>query len=200
MQKWDALRKEYDNHQNGGSNNGNANNDDEQYDKALNTAGDKHDNDDYEDYPDSQDAFNNCGDNEDNDDVHDMHSDYANLSHGSPKKQKVDQCNMCDFAMDWHTTDNHHTFKVHFVAISQPDISSMHDTLSFLNGFKLGFGGWFQRQNRLAHFGFFPGCISCIVGCPINLVHFLRNCVSTTLLYLNKYKVFGSLIAKESYI
>jgi hypothetical protein len=101
--------------------------------------------------------------------------------------------------MDWHTTDNHSTYKVHFVAILQPDIGCLHDTLTFLNGFKPSFGAWFEGQTCLAHFCYFPDCLSCIVGCPIGLIRPLREYVSTAP-YLNKYKVFSSLVAKSTFI
>jgi hypothetical protein len=120
--------------------------------------------------------FGNDGDNDNENGTDQMETESTNKDgKSSPKKRKVGDRGMRDSAMDWHTTDNHRTYKVVFVAISQPDIGSYHDTLGFLNGFKPGFGTWFNGQSRLANFRYFPECISFIVGCPLGLVRDLRN-------------------------
>jgi hypothetical protein len=197
MNKWKGLCEQYENHinrKNESYNNGpnNGNDDDDAADKSPKN---DDDDDEIEDYSNSQDAFNGGGDNDnDADSAYDHPENKSSL-----KKRKVAKRNKCDSAMDWHTTDNHSTYKVHFVAISQPDIGCLHDTLTFLNGFKPSFGAWFEGQTCLAHFCYFPDCLSCIVGCPIGLIRPLREYVSTAP-YLNKYKVFSSLVAKSTFI
>jgi hypothetical protein len=97
-----------------------------------------------------------------------------------PNKMTPNLLSECDLAMDWNSTDDRRTFKVYFIAMSQPDIGCLHDTLSYYSGFKPGFGKWFDSQTKLAQFSYFPGCISAIIACPIGLIRPLRQYISKT--------------------
>ena len=101
--------------------------------------------------------------------------------------------------MDWNSTDTQRTYKVFFIGVSIPGIGTLHDTLDYLSGFKPGFGAWFDGQTKLAQFRHFPGCITAIIACPVNLVRALRLYVSQTP-YLGKYKVFAAPIVKLTHI
>jgi hypothetical protein len=189
MANWEAFVQEYRQHQKGNTEQA-ANDDDEE--GSNNSANENEE--DYNNFGSSQDAFNNYDDNEGDGDENNQ-----DQGAGSPKKRKVDSTGSKGSAMDWNGTDTQRTYQVYFIGVSQPDIGTLHDTLDYLSGFKPGFGAWFEGQTKLAQFRHFPGCITAVIACPVNLVRSLRLYVYKTP-YLGKYKVFAAPIVKPSHI
>jgi hypothetical protein len=159
----------------------------------------------FEDYPTTQD--DDVAQPEVTDD-HEMDLDQANHQATSPsstKKRKVheehskatDESN-CQKPtetnpMTWHSPNPSNNHQLTYVCVSIPHIACLYDVKLYFDGFKDGFGFWFDKQTQLCVFTPFPQCMSVIVGCPTHMNDDFRYFVAHNK-FFGKYKVFSTIV------
>jgi hypothetical protein len=83
------------------------------------------------------------------------------------------------------------------IAISIPNVATMHDSLLYLNAFKPGLGGWWQGQAKLGHYFAFPECQVLFLQCPKNIARDLREFVHNNK-FFKKWQIFSTYVTSEA--
>jgi hypothetical protein len=129
------------------------------------------------------------------DDTPDNTSTTSKRSGSPPKKRKVEEEGPPHPVLN--KPSSYSIYDTTLVAISLPDVATLHDSLLYLHGFNPGLGGWWQGQAKLGHYSKFPDCQVLFLQCPKNIAHSLREFIHRNK-FFKKWQIFSAYVTSEA--